>query len=127
MPAPLNVAFNNHYNDVYENKAVNVPTYSNQVKESRQYKQNMTNMINNSNNNPVSSPRYPWPVVHKNHYVKQPNNFANQRPFFLNRREYFGKGNFILNNIKTIQECLCYIITFSICMIILLLIMLIAF
>ena len=32
MPAPLNVAFHNHYNDVYENKAVNVPTYSNKLK-----------------------------------------------------------------------------------------------
>ena len=127
MPAPLNVAFNNHYNDVYENKAVNVPTYSNQVKESRQYKQNMTNMMNNSNNNPTSSPRYPWPVVRKNHYVNQPNNFGSPRPFYINRREYFGQGNFILKNIKTIQECLCYVITFAICMIILLLIMLVAF
>jgi hypothetical protein len=123
MPAPLDVAFHNHYNDVYENKAVNVPTYSNQVKNSRQYKQNMINMMNNSN---TSAPRYPWPVAYKNNYVKQ-NNVANDRPFFLNRREYFGKGNFILNNIKTIQECLCYVITFAICMIILLLIMLIAF
>ena len=127
MPAPLDVAFHNHYNDVYENKAVNVPTYSNQVKESRQYKQNMTNMMNKSNTSTSSTPRYPWPVVCKNHYVNQPNNFGSPRPFYINRREYFGQGNFILKNIKTIQECLCYIITFSICMIILLLIMLIAF
>ena len=62
MPAPLDVAFHNHYNDVYENKAVNVPTYSNQVKNSRQYKQNMVNMMNNSNTSTNSSPRYPWPV-----------------------------------------------------------------
>ncbi len=34
--------------------------------------------------------------------------------------EYFSQGNFIFKNITTIQECLCYIITFSICMIILL-------
>jgi hypothetical protein len=127
MPAPLNVAFHNHYNDVYENKAVNIPYYAHQVKESRQYKQDMTNMMNRSNNNPASSPRHPWPVVRKNHYVNQPNNFRRPTPFYINRREYFGKGNFIFKNIKTIQECLCYVITFSICMIILLLIMLIAF
>ena len=126
MPAPLDVAFHNHYNDVYENKAVNIPTHSQQVKDSRQYKQNMVNMMNNSNHNTTSTPRYPWPVACKNHYVNQ-NNVTANRPFFLNRREYFGKGNFILNNIKTIQECLCYIITFAICMIILLLIMLVAF
>lgn len=126
MPAPLDVAFHNHYNDVYENKAVNVPTHSQQVKDSRQYKQNMVNMMNNSNHNATSTPRYPWSDAYKNHYVKQ-NNVTANRPFFLNRREYFGKGNFILSNIKTIQECLCYIITFAICMIILLLIMLIAF
>ncbi len=34
--------------------------------------------------------------------------------------EYFSQGNFIFKYITTIQECLCYIITFSICMIILL-------
>lgn len=126
MPAPLDVAFHNYYNDVYENKVVNIPTHSQQVKDSRQYKQNMVNMMNNSNHNATSTPRYPWSDTYKNHYVKQ-NNVTANRPFFLNRREYFGKGNFILNNIKTIQECLCYIITFAICMIILLLIMLIAF
>jgi len=127
MPAPLDVAFHNHYNDVYENKAVNVPTYSHQVKDSRQYKQNMVNMMNNSNHNPESSPRYPWPVTRKNNYVIQSNNFRNPTPFYMNRREYFSQGNFLFKNLKTIQECLCYVITFSICMIILLLIMLIAF
>ena len=127
MPAPLDVAFHNHYNDVYENKAVNVPTYSNQVKNSRQYKQNMVNMMNNSNTITSSSPRYPWPVPCKNNYVNQPNIHRSPTPFYINRREYFGKGNFILNNLKTIQECLCYVITFAICMIILLLIMLVAF
>lgn len=127
MPAPLDVAFHNHYNDVYENKAVNVPTYSNQVKNSRQYKQNMVNMMNNSNTSTSSSPRYPWPVACKNNYVNQPNIHRSPTPFYINRREYFGKGNFILNNLKTIQECLCYVITFAICMIILLLIMLVAF
>ena len=127
MPAPLDVAFHNHYNDVYENKAVNVPTYSNQVKNSRQYKQNMVNMMNNSNTSTSSSPRYPWPVPCKNNYVNQPNIHRSPTPFYINRREYFGKGNFILNNLKTIQECLCYVITFAICMIILLLIMLVAF
>jgi hypothetical protein len=127
MPAPLDVAFHNHYNDVYENKAVNVPTYSNQVKNSRQYKQNMINMMNNSNTSTISSPRYPWPVACKNNYVNQPNISRSPTPFYINRREYFGQGNFILKNIKTIQECLCYVITFAICMIILLLIMLVAF
>tara|TARA_X000000368_G_C22738642_1_gene582836 strand:+ start:324 stop:707 length:384 start_codon:yes stop_codon:yes gene_type:complete len=127
MPAPLDVAFHNHYNDVYDNKAVNVPTYSNQVKNSRQYKQNMINMMNNSNTSTKSTPRYPWPVESKNHYVNQPNIHRSPTPFYINRREYFGKGNFILNNLKTIQECLCYVITFAICMIILLLIMLVAF
>ena len=127
MPAPLDVAFHNHYNDVYENKAVNVPTYSNQVKNSRQYKQNMINMMNNSNTSTISSPRYPWHVACKNNYVNQPNISRSPTPFYINRREYFGQGNFILKNIKTIQECLCYVITFAICMIILLLIMLVAF
>ena len=77
MPAPLDVAFHNHYNDVYENKAVNIPTHSQQVKDSRQYKQNMINMMNNSNHNTKSTPRYPWPVACKNHYVKQNNVTAN--------------------------------------------------
>ena len=72
MPAPLDVAFHNHYNDVYENKAVNIPTHSQQVKDSRQYKQNMVNMMNNSNHN-STSPRYPWPVACKNNYVNQNN------------------------------------------------------
>ena len=69
MPAPLNVAFHNHYNDVHENKAVNIPTHAQQVKESRQYKQNMINMMNDSNYNTTNSPRYPWKVGCKNYYV----------------------------------------------------------
>lgn len=139
MPAPLNVAFHNHYNDVYENKAVKIPTYSEQVKKSNEYKNNMINMMNKSNSDTNSTPRYPWPVNCRNYYLNKPKQHKEeQRPFYINRKEYFGNNRPIVTNLlskfvknkqrlKIIQECLCYFITFNMCVLIVLLIMLIAF
>tara|TARA_Y100000996_G_C22525425_1_gene644224 strand:+ start:1292 stop:1711 length:420 start_codon:yes stop_codon:yes gene_type:complete len=139
MPAPLNVAFNNQYNDVIQNRAIKIPTYSEQVKKSNEYKNNMIDMMNKSNTDTKSTPRFPWPVNCKSYYINKPHqHIQEQKPFYIRRKEYFGNSGPIVTNfmskfikdkqrLKIIQECLCYFITFIICVLIILLIMLIAF
>jgi hypothetical protein len=96
-------------------------------------------MMNKSNNDTNSTPRFPWPVNCRNYYLNKPQQHNEQkRPFYINRKEYFGNNQPIVTNLisrfvknkqrlKIIQECLCYFITFNICVLIVLLIMLIAF
>ena len=139
MPAPLDVAFNNQYKGVIQNKAVRIPTYSEQVKKSNEYKHNMINMMNQSNTDTNSSPRFPWPVNCRSYYVNKPREHSQeQKPFYIRRKEYFENNSPIVSNfmsrfiknkqrLKIIQECLCYFITFIICLLIILLVMLIAF